>query len=88
MEPITKTYTVSEAKRRFLELVEQIETMHEMVTLTRNGIPTTILMSLSDYEALLETLEILADPKILKSLKKSRREARQGRLLAPDEVWD
>lgn len=88
MDLISKTYTVTEAKRRFLELIDEIERLRETVTLTRNGIPTTVLMSLSDYEALLETLEVLADEKILKSLKKSRTQAKKGQLLTADEVWE
>lgn len=88
MELISQTLTVTEAKKRFLELVEGIEKMRGMVTLTRNGIPTTIMMSLEDYEALLETLEILANPHIMKSLEKSRRQRKRGKLLTDAEVWD
>lgn len=88
MEYISKTLTVTQAKKKFLELVEGIENMREMITLTRNGIPTTIMMSLEDYESLLETLEILASPHIMKSLKKSRNQRLKGKLLTDAEVWD
>lgn len=87
MSTISKTLTVTEAKKHFLELVEGIETKNDTITLTRKGVPTTIMMSLEDYEALLETLEILASPEILESLKKSRKQRKSGRLLDDDEVW-
>ncbi|MBI2335975.1 MAG: type II toxin-antitoxin system Phd/YefM family antitoxin [Deltaproteobacteria bacterium] len=87
MDSPSKTLTVTEAKKHLLELIEDIEKMNERVTLTKNGIPTTIMMSLGDYEALIETLEILSDPNILKSLKKSKRQVTQNKLLGDDEVW-
>lgn len=87
MDSSFKTLTVTEAKRKFLELVEDIEQMKDRVTITKNGIPSTVMMSLEDYESLIETLEVMADPAIMKSLKKSRKQVKQGRLLSDDEVW-
>lgn len=88
MNPITKTLTVTEAKKRLLEIVEGIEKAKDMVTITRNGVPTTIMMGVDDYESLMETLEILADPNILASLKKSQKQRKQGKLIDASEVWD
>ncbi len=88
MDSPFKSLTITEAKKHFLELVNDIETMHERVTLTKNGIPTTVMMSLEDYESLIETLEILSDPQIMKALQKSKREKAQNKLLGDDEVWD
>lgn len=88
MDSLFKTYTVTEAKRKLLELVEDIENMRERITITKNGIPTTVMMSLDDYESLIETLEIMANPKIMKSLKKSHQQAKKGQLLSDDEAWD
>ena len=83
----SKTLTITEAKKRLLELVEEMEKMNEQITLTKNGIPTAVMMSLDDYDSLIETLEILSDPKILKSLQKSRQQKKMGELLDDDEVW-
>lgn len=87
MDAVFKTLTVTEAKRHFLELVEDIEKMQERVTITKNGIPTTVMMSRDDYDSLIETLEILANPKIMKSLKKSKAQVKKGKLYSDDEVW-
>lgn len=88
MDRLSTTITVTEAKRRFLELVDDIEHMRNCVTITKNGIPTTVMLSLDDYESLLETLEILANPKIMASLKKSRAQIKKRNLLDDSEVWD
>lgn len=87
MNPITKSLTVTQAKKKLLEIVDQIDKMKDLVTLTRNGIPTTVMMSLDDYEALIETLEILADPHIMEALKKSEKQRKKGLLLTDEEVW-
>ena len=83
----SKTLTITEAKKKLLELVEEMDQMNERITLTKNGIPTAVMMSLDDYDSLIETLEILSDPKILKSLQKSRQQKKMGELLDDDEVW-
>ena len=87
MNSITKSLTVTQAKKHLLEIVDQIEKMKDMVTITKNGIPTTVMMSLDDYEAMLETLEILADETIMASLKKSEKQLKKGKLLTDEEVW-
>lgn len=88
MSSYSKTLTVTAAKASFLELVAGIESTQETIAITRKGIPTMVMMSIEDYEGLLETLEIMGDPAIMKSLKKSARQIKQGKLLDTDEVWD
>lgn len=87
MDPISKKLTVTEAKAKFLELIGDIQNCHETVTITRNGHPAAIIMNPDDFEALIETLEILSDAKVMASLKKSAKQIRAGKLLSDDEVW-
>lgn len=88
MNSFEKFLTVTEAKKRFLDIVESIEMGHDMYTLTRNGKPTTIMMNLEDYESLIETIEILADPEIMKILKISEKQRKQGKLIDAQDVWE
>jgi antitoxin YefM len=83
----SKTYTVTEAKKHFLDLVEHIGETNDSITITRNGIPTTVMISLDDYESLQETLEILADPKIIKALQTSQKQKKRGQLVDDEDVW-
>jgi len=84
----SKTYTVSEAKKRLLKLVEDIDRLREKILITKNGIPTTIMMSIDDYDALIETMEILADPGVMRSLRKSKQQVEKGRLIDDAKVWE
>ena len=57
------------------------------VTVTRNGEPVGIIMTPDRYQALLETIEILGDNKILQALKASQKNFKSGRVYTHDEVW-
>jgi prevent-host-death family protein len=52
---------LSDAKARLSELARRVRTQHERITLTRNGEPEAVLMSIDDLDGLEITLEALAD---------------------------
>ncbi len=52
---------LSEAKARLSELARRVRRQHERITLTRNGEPEAVLLSVEDLEGLEMTLEILGD---------------------------
>jgi len=61
--------SLSEARKQLSSLLEQVETTHERVTVTRNGRPAAVLISPDDLEALEETLDLLSDPVAMKRLR-------------------
>jgi prevent-host-death family protein len=48
-------------KTHLSALVDEVVRTHEQVTITRNGQPVAVVLSLEDYESLLETLALLDD---------------------------
>jgi len=52
---------LSEAKAHLSELARRVRQQHERITLTRNGEPEAVLLSVDDLEGLEMTLEILGD---------------------------
>lgn len=52
---------LSEAKARLSELARRARQQHERITLTRNGEPEAVLLSVDDLEGLEATLEVLGD---------------------------
>ena len=81
------TVPLSEAKTHLARLLAEVERVGEGVTITRSGRPAAILLSIEEYEGLLETLDILADARLMASLRKGLRDAEKGRLVSHDEVW-
>jgi antitoxin YefM len=81
------TVPLSEAKTHLARLLAEVEKLGEGVTITRSGRPAGVLLSIEEYEGLLETLDILADSKLMASIRRGLRDAEKGRVLAGDEVW-
>ena len=87
MSDFNQTLPITEVKKDLLSLVKRIEKINESVTITRNGKPAAVLLSIDEYEGMLETLEILSDPKLLKSLRKSKKQFEEGKFVTHEEVW-
>ena len=81
------TVPMSEAKTHFARLLADVERLGEGVTITRSGRPAAVLLSMDEYEGLLETLDILADSKLMASVRRGLRDVEAGRIVADGEVW-
>ncbi len=79
---------LSQAKTHLAKLLAEVEELGEEVVITRSGRPVGVLLSLTEYEGLLETLEILADQDLVKAIEQGLLEAAAGKLLSHKDVWD
>ena len=61
MSTTATSVPLSEAKARLSELARRVREHHDRITLTRNGEPEAVLLSVDDLEGLELTLEILGD---------------------------
>lgn len=82
------TVTLSEAKAKLARLLGEVTELGEHVLITRSGKPAGVLMSVDDYEGLLETLEILADSELAQDIKRGLEEIETGDTVSHDELWD
>ena len=78
---------VTKVKRELLEILKAMEQDYATVTITRNGKPVGIIVTPDQYEALLETIDILGDREVLQVLKNSQKDFKSGRIYSHDEVW-
>ncbi len=78
---------VTKAKSKLLDIIRKIERSDNTVAITKNGVPEAVLLSMNKFDGLVETLEILSDEKAMKSIRKSIKEAREGKWLDFDEVF-
>ncbi|MBS0151652.1 MAG: type II toxin-antitoxin system Phd/YefM family antitoxin [Nitrospira sp.] len=78
MPSIDKFLPVSEVKNRLPHMIQQIKHKQEIVGITRDGVPSAVLLSMDQFEGLLETIEILSDQTSMRvigrSLKQVERE--------------
>lgn len=73
-----RTVPLSEAKDKLSGLVDEAESTHEIITITRHGRPAAVLMSADDLESLHETLYWLSKPGIRDSIADAERQYAAG----------
>ena len=77
---------ISEVKARLSALADRAEHQHERIVVTRHGRPSFVLVSPDDLESLEETLDILQDEELVASLRLSRQQAGEGKLIPLHEI--
>lgn len=83
---MSKVLPLSEIKAKLSEVVDEIVTTHERVTVTRNGRPVAVLVSTDDLEAIEETVAILSDPAAVREIEHGRAAIEAGDVISKDEV--
>ncbi|MFJ4027903.1 type II toxin-antitoxin system Phd/YefM family antitoxin [Paenarthrobacter sp. NPDC089989] len=81
-----KTIPLSEAKDKLSALVEEADTTHEIIQITRHGHPAAVLMSADDLESLQETIHWLSQPGIHEDLAQARRDIAEGNTISADDL--
>ena len=73
--------SVTEARRRFLELAERVPNERGVVRVTKHGRPLLAVTPWEDYEKLMEiiaTIEVMSDPDLMAQIKEGERELAEG----------
>ncbi len=87
MKEVDRFIPITEAKGRLLDLVRDLKDKDDVVAITKNGVPAAVLLSVEKFEGLLETIDILSDEKVMKSLRRSLSEARAGKWVRHEKVF-
>jgi len=74
---MTKTLSLKEARNQFSDIVDRAGRLSERVIVTKNGRPEAVVMGADEFESWVETLELLSNPKAVKSLKQGLKEAQR-----------
>ena len=79
--------TISEARKTLLDLPEKLaRTPERAVTITRRGQPVLAILPWEFYESIIETLDILGDPEMVKTLRESLEDLKRGRMVSNAEA--
>ena len=81
-----KDLPITTARDELTSLPDRLSETHETVTVNRRGKPVLAILSWEEYEALVETLEIMADEDLMAALRQSLKEAKQGKLIPWERV--
>ena len=78
---------ITEARNKFMKLPDQVA-KHQVLAVTRRNKEVMAVMSWELYEGLLETLEVLSDPKLMNHLKKGLDDVKAGRTHSLSEAHE
>ncbi len=73
------TVSLKELRPELPQVIDRVDRKLDRFVITRRGKPIAVLLGADDYESLMETLDILADPKAMAGLRKGEADIRKGR---------
>lgn len=87
-----KIIPLSQARQNLPELVKQIKKSLDRVIITRRGAPAAVLLAFEDYEAWIETFQVLRNPSTWQSIRKgltdlNRRRGRSFRDVFGEDLY-
>src|SRR5919205_4252009 len=78
--------SLAAVKAHFSQVIDEVAGTHERVTVTRNGSPVAVILAVEDYESLMETLEILSDPRARSDIRQAEESMAAGEVYGEAEV--
>jgi len=79
---------MADARDQLSRLVSDAQTFHERFQISRNGHAAAVLLAQDDYDALLETIDIMADTELLTELRQAMEEDRTDQGITGQELVD
>lgn len=80
-----KFFNASEARARFLELLDSIQHNHDRVIVMKSGKPQAILLSYSDWEGIVCTMQLLSNPAAMEKIHSGVDDLKSGRVRVVDQ---
>jgi prevent-host-death family protein len=81
-----RSIPLGEAKDRLSALIDDAESTHDIITITKHGRPAAVLMAADDLESLQETVFWLSRPRILDDVTQAEREYAEGSTVSGDTL--
>lgn len=82
------TLSLKELRPNLPRVVESIDGKFDRFTITKRGKPIVVMMSIDDYESLVETLEIQEDKELMLEIQEGEKEIREGKTTPWEEIRD
>ncbi len=76
-----KVLPLSEVKMKLSQLVEEVSSLDEEITITRNGKPVAIIVSPDEFDSWKETLAVRADAELMAEIRRGLEDIKKKRKL-------
>ena len=77
---------LADVKARLSAVLDEVRDTHDRVVITRNGRPEAVIISVSDLEALEDTLDLLSTPGAMDEIRAAEAEIVRGEAIGADEL--
>lgn len=85
---MTKTIVLNKAKGKLEKIVNDVvKSRAKYIITNKQGEPQAAVVAVEELESLVETLDLLTDPKAFKALKRAEKEVKLGKLFSHAEVF-
>jgi prevent-host-death family protein len=81
-----KSVNLKVLRPRLPRIIEDVDSKMDRFVITKRGRPVALLMSIDDYESMLETLDILSNTRLMKRIKQAEGDVRKGRVRSLDKI--
>ncbi len=78
---------LSEAKAKLSQIIADVESTEEEITITRNGRPAAVLMSADEFASWQETRTIRQDPELMREIKRGLRQLQKGQRFTFEDIF-
>jgi antitoxin YefM len=83
---LMRSLTVTEVKARLNELVDEAESTHEQIMITKHGRPAAVIVAAEDLESLQETVYWLSQPGIRESIAEAEANIAAGHTIGSEQL--
>lgn len=83
---MTKTLSITQARDELPTLVKNASRLMDEYVITVNGSPAAVLLSAAEYGSWKETIDILSNPGLLKSIRQGEEDIKQGRFVTIEKL--
>ena len=75
------TLPFTEARNRLTDLISKVNRYFSHFVITLRGRPKAVLMSIDEYDSLMESLDILSDKVLITALKQGEKDFRSDKVV-------
>lgn len=84
---MSRNLPLSEAKAKLSQIIADVESTEEEITITRNGRPAAVLMSADEFASWQETRVIRQDPELTREIKRGLRQLQKGQRFTFEDIF-
>ncbi len=81
------TLPATEIRKKLFKVLDEIDKTSRRFFITKGGVTKAVIMSADEWESWLETLEVMSDKKLVRSLRQAEKDFTKGQFYKLGEVF-